>query len=149
MSISKLWRLALFAIWFLYALGVVLAVRAYLGDGDPDARALAAYDMFSAGFMVPVGILTVLLLLLQRRADPAQQRAFKTDERRIAVSTRAITAGFWVFLFGIVFALTVFREEGLSLSAVVLTLILGFGVFFAVATKDEIDTARLEAAADD
>lgn len=149
MSLSKLWRRSLYAIWFLYLLGVGLAGYAYVGEGSADSRALAAYDMFSAGFMVPVGLMTILLLLLQRRADPAQQKAFKTDERRMEVSSRAIAAGFWVLLFGIVLSLTVFRDANLSLSAVVLTLILGFGVFFAVATKDEIETARLEAEAGD
>ncbi|MEM7731086.1 MAG: hypothetical protein AAF311_17835, partial [Pseudomonadota bacterium] len=85
----------------------------------------------------------------QRRAGPAQRAAHRADERLKAVSARAIQWSFWVLLFGVVISLANLSQVGLALPGVVLTLILTFGVFFGRITKDEIDTARLEALADD
>lgn len=147
MTTSKLWRYALIGAWVLYVIMLIRVVGVLLGADTAAAMWSGSYDAFSTIFAVPVGIGTLALLVLQRRRPEAERAAYRTDERKQALFSRAAKTSFWMLLFGNVVALSQSIGDEWRLLIVTLVTIATFGVIFLMATADEFAIMRLEAEA--
>ncbi|MGB6230177.1 MAG: hypothetical protein WBF53_08630 [Litorimonas sp.] len=148
MSVTTLWRYALIGIWVLYIIALIRIVPLFLHMDDPSATALAAFDLFSQTFAVPVGIGTAFLLLFELRRPKRERQTVRDDERKKALWSRSAKGAMWTLLVANVLALSVGRHADWHLPIVVLGTILAFGVVFCLAAADEIELMVLEERAD-